>query len=861
MEASPSFGYGIKRLRKALDLTQEALAHCAGCSIMTIRKIEAGDRRPSKQLGERLAECLHIAPPQRALFLKESRTGVPGATLLDPTRPIPLLPSHLPTLPTTLIGREQEIAQITTLLQQEEVRLVTITGPGGIGKTHLALKVAETQLEHFAREVYFVPLTPLLSAELLVATIAVTLRFSFQGSRDQKIQLLTYLHEKKILLILDGFEHVQAGASLIAEILRQAPATTLLVTSRERLHTQGEWVLDLAGLSFPHTDQIEEEQRYSAMQFFLHCAHRHNAPVPPSAEEMRAVGRICQLVEGMPLALELAAAWTRTLSCRDIAHELEQGLTLLTTTSSTVPERHRSILVVCEHSWNLLTAEEQAVFRRLSVFHGGFRRSAAEQIAGATLPILAALIDKSLLRKCVVEGYEMHDLLRQYTAVKLQERAEEQDAACDRHCRYYTDMLFQREEHLRGKRQDEALEEIRADMENVRFAWHWAVIHRRLAAIGRAQQGLSDVYEILGWFEEGAALFGQAAEQFEGERQETEETEEERVVRGHLYARQGWFCLVSGQYERAQTVVHKSLALLHGADRGEALLFPLTSLGMLAYLKGDYTGARQQFEENLKLQRSLGNTWGEGWALGHVGMVLSAQGQMQEAEALIQEALVRSQALGDRRLTALCLGFLSQVIALLGNAARAHALAQESYELCKDIGYLWGMASALSHLGTAAALMGEDEQAQHWYQESLEGFSIIGDPWGRANTLTDLAQESCALGASQQAIQYALEAAELALKAQLLPILLELLVVLARILSQGGNAPLAVEVLGLPLHHAASHHETNDKAHQLLLLLSAHLAPDVLTTIEDHWLEGTPEEGLKKAMEFLQGGESPPRFM
>src|SRR5947199_1917637 len=382
MEVSLPLGYGIKRMRKALDLTQEALAQCVGCSVMTIRKIEAGDRRPSTQLAERLAECLRIAPSQRVLFLKEVRTCVPGAPLLDPTRPVPLLPYHLPTLPTALIGREQEMAQITTLLQQEEVRLVTITGPGGIGKTYLALKVAETQLEQFAREVYFVPLTPLLSAELLVATIAVTLRFSFQGSIDQKRQLLTYLHEKKILLILDGFEHVQAGASLIAEILRQAPATTLLVTSRERLHTQGEWVLDLAGLSFPHTDQIDVEQRYSAVQLFLHCAQRLNAPVPRSAEEMRAVGRICQLVEGMPLALELAAAWTRTLSCLEIAHELEQGLTLLTTTSSTVSERHRSILVVCEHSWNLLTPEEQVVFRRLSVLRGGFRRTAAEQIAG-----------------------------------------------------------------------------------------------------------------------------------------------------------------------------------------------------------------------------------------------------------------------------------------------------------------------------------------------------------------------------------------------------------------------------------------------------------------------------------------------
>jgi hypothetical protein len=222
---------------------------------------------------------------------------------------------------------------------------------------------------------------------------------------------------------------------------------------------------------------------------------------------------------------------------------------------------------------------------------------------------------------------------------------------------------------------------------------------------------------------------------------------------------------------------------------------------------------------------------------------------------------VCSQALGDRRLTALCLGFLSQTTALLGNAAQAHALAQESYGLCKDIGYLWGIAAALSHMGTATALMGEYGQAHHWHQESLDVFRIIGDPLGRAKTLTYLAQDSCALGAYQQATQHALGAAEIALRAQLFPVMLDLLVVLAKILSQESNTPLAVEVLGLPLHHAASQQETKDKAHQLLLLLSAHLSADVLTTIKDHWLEGTPQESMKKAMAFLQGGESPTRSM
>jgi predicted ATPase/DNA-binding SARP family transcriptional activator len=371
----------------------------------------------------------------------------------------PVPPHNLSAQSTPFIGREAELTDVQQLiLNGSECRLLTLIGPGGIGKTRLAIQaawqVATEAIEAFPYGIYFIPLAPVGAAEFLVQTIAEALHFSFYTGSSPKTQLLNYLCEKEVLLILDDFEHLlnDVGAvNLLSEILANAPKGKLLVTSRERLNLQEEWVIEIGGLPFPEIDTAEflETQRvqspviesYDALQLFVQSARRASVGFSLSAENVSYVVRICQLVGGMPLGIELASAWVRMLPCREIAQEIERNLDFLTTPVRNIPERHQSLRAVFEHSWKLLTPVERHLFRKLSVFRGGFRREAAEVVADASLILLSALIDKSLLRRNTAGRYEMHHLLGQYAAEKLEEVINEKVQVQAQHARYYATFL------------------------------------------------------------------------------------------------------------------------------------------------------------------------------------------------------------------------------------------------------------------------------------------------------------------------------------------------------------------------------------------------------------------------------------
>nr|HMQ55534.1 helix-turn-helix domain-containing protein [Anaerolineae bacterium] len=406
MEPPTSFGLWLKERRKQLDLTQADLAKRIGCSVVTIRKIEADERRPSRQIAELLADCLEIAAAERVTFLKIARTELRVDRLAEVSAAEPAgsvlagspasLTSSLPTPPTPLVGREPELATIARLLQDGQCRLLTLVGPGGVGKTRLALEIAANQQLALANGVYFVSLAGVGAAKFVIPAIADGLGLTFAGPADPKTQLFNYLRDKQLLLIIDNFEHLLAAEEATADLpdmLQVAPRLKLLITSRERLHLQGEWIFEVQGLPLPPDEQVENVEAYSAVTLFTHSARRLQPDFNLTAETKPAVVRICRLLAGLPLGLELAAAWVRTLSCQEIAQEIERGLDFLAASTRDMPERHRSIKAVFDHSWKLLSAAEQRVLRQLSVFRGGFRREAAEAVAGATLPILAILLD------------------------------------------------------------------------------------------------------------------------------------------------------------------------------------------------------------------------------------------------------------------------------------------------------------------------------------------------------------------------------------------------------------------------------------------------------------------------------------
>lgn len=320
-----------------------------------------------------------------------------------------------PTPVTAFVGRGGELAEVWERLNDPACRLLTLTGPGGIGKTRLALEAAR-QAE-YPDGVYFLPLQSLSSPEQIIPIISKELPISGNAQQDMKARLFRYLRDKRLLLVLDNFEHLLDGVGLLSEILEVAPEVKLLVTSRERLHLMEEWVMDVQGLEIPKADVPDAAEHYSAVRLFVQCALRAGYQVRDG--DMAFVIRICRLVSGCPLGIQLAAAWTRSLTCQQIMRELERGLDFLQTPFRNVEPRHRSLRAAFEPTWERLTEAEQALFMRLSVFRDSFTLEAAEQVAGASLQLLTALVDKSLLRLNQDGGYEIHELIRQYAEEKF----------------------------------------------------------------------------------------------------------------------------------------------------------------------------------------------------------------------------------------------------------------------------------------------------------------------------------------------------------------------------------------------------------------------------------------------------------
>lgn len=576
----------------------------------------------------------------------------------------------------------------------------------------------------------------------------------------------------------------------------------------------------------------------------------------PSAEDSAWVVRICRLVEGIPLAIELAAAWVRMLSCREIAQEIERNLDFLTTSLRNVPERHRSLRAVFDHSWQLLPEAERRVFSRLAVFRGGFEREAAAQVAGASLPLLLTLVDKSLLRKTQAERYLGHTLLWQYAAEKLDERPEEKERAEDRHSAYYTAFLHAQEARLQGGPQKEALAEIRSEIENVRAAWNWAVAHGKTASLEQALDSLFHFYDMRSWFQEGATAFGQAVEQLgaaERNAASPAQQTELNVLLGKLLARQGWFAFQLGQHERSEALLHESLARLRRAETDSGvrphLVFTLNYLGALyCHLGGDeYTRARQHLQESLAICQKIDDPAGLSIALNILGQIAYLQGAYPQARYFCEESLTVKRRIGDRWGMAYSLNYLGQVAYALAEYPEAQRLFNESLAIRQEIGDRRGIALSTNYLGDVARALADYEEAWRLYQDSVAIFREIGNQWGIAFSLSRLGDVAHAREDYQSGDRYLAEALKLAMDIQAVPLALDVLVGLVALRTEaGGIGPgRALAILALVLNHPASARDTQNRAAGLLAELSPQLPDQMASQAQAETLEMVAAEVLR----------------
>lgn len=752
-------------------------------------------------------ECVRILNEELGVSPSQETTALYEAIKKKRTSPQPSRaekkssPHNIPPQPTPFIGRETELAALDNLITDADVRLVTIVGPGGIGKTRLAIQAGTESLDAFVDGICFVPLAPINSDEFLVTAIAEALGISFYGTIDPKEQLLKHLRNKESLLILDNFEHVLEGAILLSELVLAAPGLKLLITSREHLNLREEWIYDLQGLTFPATTDSPPSREglgegeppvkkrrdlaqtalptgedstptpvlpfggggsdYSALQLFEQRARQMQADFD-LASEYPDVVRICQLVDGMPLGIELAAAWVRLMSCQVIAQEIQKGIDFLTTTLRNVPDRHRSLRAVFDHSWHLLSDEEQDVLKKLSVFRGGFLSEAAEQVAGAALPLLSALVDKSLLHRTQSGRYEIHTLLRQYATEKLQEDAEAYEVTQKVHAHYYADFMQQCEKGMRGHRQLETYAKIAADIDNIRTSWRWAVEKKDLEIFEKSQDTLTFFYEEQGQFQEGEAALRRAATALRGPGTVMAEplTERQATVMGTLLDNQAWFTRRLGLPE-AKELWRQSIAVLRqaGASGRWELAGALSLLGTHICFCEDYAQADLLLQESLAVATEVGDTFLLGIVRESLGQTAQWQGEYRAAIPHLQQSLNYFEQVSERRYRAFTLNNWGRAICGMGQYAQAEELLTESLEIRRVLGDQIGVAFSLLDQGKLAGAQGYIAEAKQQIEASLAICEEIGERMVIAlclNSLGVMARLQCEFERSEELLHKSL---------------------------------------------------------------------------------------------------------
>ena len=833
-----SFGNWVRRRRKALDLTRHELARRVGCSLATIVKIESDERRPSRQIAELLTEHLDIPLDQRELFVSVARReriidslesisshsthqslgSLGGASdqAMHASVAVPLQPSLPPTL-TSFIGREHELRMIIRQIQDPACRLLTLTGPGGVGKTRLALEVTRQLSEEFSHGVYFVSLVGTSTSELIVPAIANTLGFIFAGAHEPKVQLFNFLKEKRVLLVLDNLEHLLDGIEWLDEMLEFAPGLRVLVTSREKLNLLAEWVFEVQGLPIPPNVELQNLESNSATALFLQRAKQAKVDFKPSGEDLFAIRRISQLVEGLPLALELAATWVNTLSCHEIAAEIEQGLDFLKSAKRDVPERHRSMRAVFDYSWKFLSTAEQAALKKLSVFQGGFRREAAERVADASLSLLSTLVGKSLVRRNESGSYDQHELVRQYAAEHLHSIPQEHLETQDRHSSYYAALLEQWEAEIRGPRQQEILAELGAELDNVRLAWKWMLDCQQTENIRKSLHMLWHFYEIHGSFQEGALIFGQGVAALQTPQGAgTKKDIERSVVLGRLLGQEGYFCAQLGQYEEAGQLLEQSLSILRSLGDVSALANTLTLFAYTKYRLGEFKDARLYAQESLALNRSLNNQVGIAYCFINLSYICLAEEAYERAYELSRESLaICRDILSDPHGTADSLITLSTAATRLGRYEEAKRWAEQGLQISQTLNDRWGIGQAFRELSLIRYRLGEAEQAEALIRQSVSQFREIGDRSLMAMALIELGVVIHAARKNSESKECLLSALRIAMDTQSESIALQAMIEIAGIEMEGGAVELAMELVEQCLKHPAANQEIKDRAGNL----------------------------------------------
>ena len=810
-----TFGEWVKVRRKRLDLTQEMLAQRVGCSLSAIRKIERDERRPSRQIAELLALHLDVPPEERTLFLKIARgdgsvkrlnsdSFLTDKLVADPGSFFPA--SNIPSSTSPFIGRQQERESLGDMLTDPRQRLITILSPGGIGKTRLAMEVATAQLPTFSEQVYFIQLAAFNESDSILPAIASVFNLPSSSTEELKKRLSDYLREKKVLIVLDNFEHLMDGAPQISELLQKTPSLKILATSRERLNLQGEWTFELSGLSVP--PKLDEGKAvYGALQLFELHIQRMRPDIQLTGNEREAAIRICQLVDGMPLAIELAAAWIDVLSCEEIADEIERGFDFLSSTQRDIPERHRSLRAVFEYSWKRLTEQEQDVLSGLSLFQGGFRFGAAESVLGVERAVLLSLVSKSLVRRYPNGRFDLHEIIRQYSVMHLKDEFDLRD----KHSKYFLNYLTKSAPMIYGADTENRVDELFKEFGNLQLAWNHAVQQKDFDALDAAVEGLYFAYDHHGWVQDGSK---QSRDLITGLRSEPE-SRTQQIYLGRALAFAGMIIFRSGNHSESLELFEEAIQILRPLNDDSLMFRPLIFCGIVAAVMGKYEYARKCMDEGAILAEKYKHEWYTAMGTFDQGYIAGQVGDLDYAYERMQKGLAIWRTIGNTRFVSFALNYLSPIAIRKGLLDDAEKYLNESLSSSTNIKDPWGMGTATGRLGVIAMLQGDLPKAKRLFERSLRIFTDLGASWDIGWALTHLGKVAINAEEWDDAEKTLRRAIKFSLDADAMPQVIDAALELAYCSIHKGMFSEAAEIVLSAIQHHACTDEGKQRADEL----------------------------------------------
>jgi predicted ATPase/DNA-binding SARP family transcriptional activator len=784
-----------------------------------------------EQCRQILEDELGVEPDEATTALFEDiQAGAPGsrgAGVISPPPPNSPAPRHnLPAPANAFIGREAEMAQIADWLADSNGRLLTLIGPGGMGKTRLAQQAARACVGDFLDGVWYISLVPLQDAAGIVPGIAETIGYNFAGTADSPAELLDTLRNREMLLILDNFEHIlgSPGLDFISRLLARAPEIKLLATSRERLNVQAEHLLELRGLPYPNLimDDGLRITDYPAVHLFTSRAQRLRADFSLVGQET-AVIKLCHLVNGLPLALELAATWVRTLTLPEIVAEIERGLDFLATAAHDVPDRHRSLRTVFDTSWQMLTDQERQVVQELSVFRGGFSRQAAQVVAGASLPLLAALVDKSFMRLDEDGRYRRHTLLIQFAAEKLAADHVLEAETRQRHARYYGRFCQELESYLLGARPEVGTARLVPEQDNVRQAWHWAADNQATALLNQMADTIMTGFDLLGLYQDSREMAVHAVTVLSGGNV-TDLTD--ILAWGRSLGLMGAVDFRLGNYETAVAESQESLHRLEPLRPHIAYAHSYVYLGAARFGLGQFEQACADWETAVAAYDEVGSLWGQAVCLTNLGEVMLVLGQDVAAQSYAKRAYAIAEQLSNTELMGSNLLSLAKVALQEQYFKAATRYGEQALDLFQQTRHEAHAANALAILGSAAQQRGQRDEAHRYFSESVAMQRQAGNQLYLVSRLLEWGQAALALGDLAEAEPILAEALREAHVSQMTAFSLVALANLADLFARRDQFIDAVRLAAFVTHHAAVVPDAREVAAHVLTAVAGHLPTD-----------------------------------